>query len=155
MVASNLPFGEWGTVFPDGRLAAAIVDRLMYRAHVIETSADSYRLRASRTRKGGPREPDRADPDGYASPHRPCCDFDWNPPHMMGPHEVDIPTRPDGNPAGSTSRGSPHCGRSRSAARWPCSGLPIFSRPPIGSRRSHSQVWFALRLGRECALTSS
>jgi len=55
-VASNLPFSEWGTVFPDGRLAAAVVDRLTYRAHVIETGSDSYRLRATeRARKGGAR----------------------------------------------------------------------------------------------------
>lgn len=53
-VASNLPFSEWGTVFPDGRLAAAVVDRLTYRAHVIETGSESYRLRAGRARKGGP-----------------------------------------------------------------------------------------------------
>jgi len=53
-VASNLPFSEWGSVFPDGRLAAAVVDRLTYRAHVIETGSDSYRLRATeRARKGG------------------------------------------------------------------------------------------------------
>jgi DNA replication protein DnaC len=53
-VASNLPFSEWGSVFPDGRLAAAVVDRLTYRAHVIETGSESYRLRSSKTRKGGP-----------------------------------------------------------------------------------------------------
>ena len=52
-VASNLPFSEWGSVFPDGRLAAAVVDRLTYRAHVRETGSDSYRLRAGRARKGG------------------------------------------------------------------------------------------------------
>jgi DNA replication protein DnaC len=52
-VASNLPFSEWGTVFPDGRLAAAVVDRLTYRAHVLETGSESYRLRAGRARKGG------------------------------------------------------------------------------------------------------
>lgn len=55
-VASNLPFGEWSSVFPDGRLAAAVVDRLTYRAHVLETGSESYRLRASqraRARKGG------------------------------------------------------------------------------------------------------
>lgn len=52
--ASNLPFSEWTSVFPDGRLAAAVVDRLTYRAHVIETGSSSYRLRATeRTRKGG------------------------------------------------------------------------------------------------------
>ena len=52
-VASNLPFSEWGSVFPDGRLAAAVVDRLTYRAHVLETGSDSFRLRAGRARKGG------------------------------------------------------------------------------------------------------
>jgi len=53
-VASNLPFSEWGSVFPDARLAAAVVDRLTYRAHVIETGSESYRLRATeRARKGG------------------------------------------------------------------------------------------------------
>lgn len=55
-VASNLPFGEWGSVFPDGRLAAAVVDRLTYRAHVLETGSESYRLRATqraKARKGG------------------------------------------------------------------------------------------------------
>ena len=35
-------------MFPDGRLAAAVVDRLTYRAHVIETGSESYRLRAGR-----------------------------------------------------------------------------------------------------------
>ena len=53
-VASNLPFSEWTSIFPDGRLAAAVVDRLTYRAHVIETGTASYRLRVTeRARKGG------------------------------------------------------------------------------------------------------
>ena len=53
-VASNLPFSEWASVFPHGRLAAAVVDRLSYRAHVLETGSASYRLRATeRARKGG------------------------------------------------------------------------------------------------------
>ena len=53
-VASNLPFSERASIFPDGRLAAAVVDRLTYRAHVIETGSASYRLRVTeRARKGG------------------------------------------------------------------------------------------------------
>jgi DNA replication protein DnaC len=52
-VASNLPFSEWGAVFPDERLAAAVVDRLTFHAHVIETGSESYRLRAGTTKKGG------------------------------------------------------------------------------------------------------
>ena len=50
--ASNHPFSEWGQTFSDPRLAAAVVDRLTFRAHIIETGTDSYRLRMSRTKKG-------------------------------------------------------------------------------------------------------
>lgn len=49
-VASNLPFSEWGKVITDPRLAAAIVDRITYNAHIIETGSNSYRLQTSRTR---------------------------------------------------------------------------------------------------------
>jgi len=51
-IASNAPFSEWGKTFTDPRLAAAVVDRLTFRAHILETGAESYRLRVSRTRKG-------------------------------------------------------------------------------------------------------
>ena len=54
-IATNLPFSEWGTVFPDPRLVAAIVDRVTFNAHIIETGTHSYRLRTSKTttrRKG-------------------------------------------------------------------------------------------------------
>ena len=49
--ASSLPFSEWGQVIPDPRLVAALVDRLTFRAHIIETGTDSYRLRATRARR--------------------------------------------------------------------------------------------------------
>jgi DNA replication protein DnaC len=49
-VASNLPFSEWGTIIPDPRLVAAIVDRVTFNAHIIETGADSYRLRTTKAR---------------------------------------------------------------------------------------------------------
>lgn len=53
--ASNAPFSEWGATFTDPRLAAAVVDRLTFRAHIIQTGTDSYRLRATRNaRKGAP-----------------------------------------------------------------------------------------------------
>jgi DNA replication protein DnaC len=51
-VASNAPFSEWGTTFTDPRLAAAVVDRLTFNAHILETGTDSYRLRSTRTNKG-------------------------------------------------------------------------------------------------------
>lgn len=55
-VASNAPFSEWGQTFSDARLAAAVVDRLTFRAHIIETGSESYRLRVSQTKKGGARK---------------------------------------------------------------------------------------------------
>ena len=48
-LATNLPFSEWGSVFPDPRLVAAIVDRVTFNAHILETGAQSYRLRTSKT----------------------------------------------------------------------------------------------------------
>ena len=49
--ASNLPFSEWGTVISDPRLVAAIVDRLTFHAHIIETGTDSYRLRTTKAKR--------------------------------------------------------------------------------------------------------
>lgn len=51
-VASNLPFSEWGQVIADPRLVAAVVDRLTFRAHIVETGTESFRLRTSRRTKG-------------------------------------------------------------------------------------------------------
>ena len=48
-IATNLPFSEWGSVFPDPRLVAAIVDRVTLNAHILETGSESYRLRTSKT----------------------------------------------------------------------------------------------------------
>jgi DNA replication protein DnaC len=48
-IGTNLPFTEWGSVFPDPRLVAAIVDRVTFNAHIIETGTESYRLRTSKT----------------------------------------------------------------------------------------------------------
>jgi len=52
-IGTNLPFSEWGTVFPDPRLVAAIVDRVTYNAHILETGTHSYRLRTSKTTSRG------------------------------------------------------------------------------------------------------
>ena len=48
-IATNLPFSEWGAVFPDPRLVTAIVDRVTFNAHILETGTQSYRLRTSKT----------------------------------------------------------------------------------------------------------
>jgi DNA replication protein DnaC len=51
-VASNAPFSEWNRTFTDPRLCAAIVDRLTFNAHIIETGTDSYRLRTTQQQRG-------------------------------------------------------------------------------------------------------
>ena len=50
-IGSNLPFSEWGQVVTDPRLVAAIVDRVTFNGHIIETGTDSYRLRSTRARR--------------------------------------------------------------------------------------------------------
>ena len=51
IVTTNLPFGEWTKVFPDPRLAKAVVDRLTHRAHIIDTGTESWRFRHGLTAK--------------------------------------------------------------------------------------------------------
>jgi hypothetical protein len=41
-------------VFPDPRLVAAIVDRVTFNDHIIETGTQSYRLRTSKTSRARP-----------------------------------------------------------------------------------------------------
>jgi DNA replication protein DnaC len=50
IVTTNLPFGEWTKVFPDARLAKAVVDRLTHRAHIIDTGTESWRFRHGLTK---------------------------------------------------------------------------------------------------------
>ncbi|HTT27616.1 MAG TPA: IS21-like element helper ATPase IstB [Solirubrobacteraceae bacterium] len=55
IVTTNLTFGEWTKVFPDPRMAKAVVDRITHRAHIIDTGTDSWRFRhgLERRTKGG------------------------------------------------------------------------------------------------------
>jgi DNA replication protein DnaC len=47
LVTSNLPFGEWGTVFQGERMTAALLDRLTHRCHLFDMNGESYRFRES------------------------------------------------------------------------------------------------------------
>lgn len=71
-VASNAPFSEWGQTFPDPRLAAAVVDRLTYNAHILQTGTDSYRLRATRRSRTRPATVMTPDPPGGSPPRAPA-----------------------------------------------------------------------------------
>jgi DNA replication protein DnaC len=59
VLTTNLPFGEWTTVFPDPRLCRAVIDRLTHRAHIIETGMQSIRLQEALRR-----HPSTAPPEG-------------------------------------------------------------------------------------------
>lgn len=45
ILTSNRGFGEWGEVFGDNVVAAALLDRLLHHAIVLEIAGSSYRLR--------------------------------------------------------------------------------------------------------------
>jgi len=44
-VSSNKAFSRWGEVFGDDTVAAAMIDRLVHHAEVINLKGDSYRLK--------------------------------------------------------------------------------------------------------------
>lgn len=50
-VASNSAFSEWARTFTDPRLCAAIVDRITFQAHIIETGTESFRLATTRGKR--------------------------------------------------------------------------------------------------------
>jgi DNA replication protein DnaC len=52
IITTNLAFSEWTKVFPDPRLAKAVVDRLTHRAHIIDTGNESWRFRHGLERQG-------------------------------------------------------------------------------------------------------
>jgi DNA replication protein DnaC len=45
IVTSNKTFGRWGEVFGDDVVAAAMIDRLVHHAEVVNLKGDSYRLK--------------------------------------------------------------------------------------------------------------
>lgn len=51
-IASNDSYSGWTKTFTDPRLCAAIVDRLTFGGHIIETGTDSYRLSHTRASQG-------------------------------------------------------------------------------------------------------
>lgn len=46
IVTSNLPFAQWaGALADDATLAAALLDRLLHHAHIVQISGESYRMK--------------------------------------------------------------------------------------------------------------
>ena len=105
ILTTNLPFGEWTKVFPDPRLAKAVVDRLTHRAHIIDTAtraggsvtASNARPRRSLTH---PEDRTRADRRGLALARRPTTTgASWRSTYQSG----NINTNNNPTPGGATS----------------------------------------------------
>ena len=68
-MTTNLPFKQWGTVFPGAACVSALIDRFVQHCHIIDIDADSWRQKESlalsdtRTKpKPDPAEPSGVDP---------------------------------------------------------------------------------------------
>ena len=49
VLTSNLPFAQWASAFAeDATLTAAMLDRLLHHAHIVQIQGDSYRLKDKR-----------------------------------------------------------------------------------------------------------
>lgn len=49
VLTSNLPFAQWATAFADdSTLTAAMLDRLLHHAHIVQISGESYRMKDKR-----------------------------------------------------------------------------------------------------------
>jgi len=49
VLTSNLPFTQWATAFADDQtLTAAMLDRLLHHAHIVQITGESYRLKDKR-----------------------------------------------------------------------------------------------------------
>lgn len=44
IITSNLEFSQWNRIFGDSRLTAALVDRVIHHAHILNFTGDSYRI---------------------------------------------------------------------------------------------------------------
>jgi len=58
ILTSNLPFTQWASTFADDQtLTAAMLDRLLHHAHIVQISGDSYRLKDKLKAGTAPRSP--------------------------------------------------------------------------------------------------
>jgi DNA replication protein DnaC len=71
IVTTNLPFEQWPEVLLSERLTGAALDRLTHRCQILETGAESYRLRDAKRRRrataGGPASPEVVIPQSIDS----------------------------------------------------------------------------------------
>ena len=62
VVTTNLAFAKWSQVFGDATAAAAVIDRIVHHATVLQTNGPSYRLKAAKRRRPTRRRKEVATP---------------------------------------------------------------------------------------------
>ena len=67
ITTTNLPFGEWTKIFPEPRLCKAVVDRLTFNAHIVETGTESWRFKKTLEKRRAPRSATQRDAREVAS----------------------------------------------------------------------------------------
>ena len=53
IITTNMGFGDWTQIFGDANMTAALLDRITHKAHVINCTWESYRLKETLKRKKG------------------------------------------------------------------------------------------------------
>jgi hypothetical protein len=56
-VLTNLPFGEWLSIFPNAATATALIDRVVHHAEIITIEGESYRRRVTEAKRKSARAP--------------------------------------------------------------------------------------------------
>ena len=51
IITTNMGFGDWTQIFGDPNLTTALLDRITHKAHVINCTWDSYRLKETLKKK--------------------------------------------------------------------------------------------------------
>jgi DNA replication protein DnaC len=51
VLTTNLPFGDWATIFPNAACATALIDRIVHHADIITVEGKSYRRRTAEESK--------------------------------------------------------------------------------------------------------
>ena len=75
IVTSNLPFSQCSTAFADDQtLTAALLDRLLHYAHIVQISGNSYRLKGKKS-AGKPPLPNKLNNDKHQDGSNLDCRF--------------------------------------------------------------------------------
>ena len=52
VIATNLEFSRWGSVFGDDQMAAAVIDRIVHHGRLVQFRGESHRVRHALMQEG-------------------------------------------------------------------------------------------------------